>query len=239
MELTEGTLLGGRVIYRQPREGFRTGVEPVLLAASIAAGPGEHVLEAGVGAGPALLCLLARVPGVSGCGVERDEGLAGLARANLAANGMVGDIEAADLLALPRWRLFDHAMANPPWHDARGTPSSVSRREDAKRAEPGLLARWSAALARHVRDIGSITLVVPAASVADAMAGLGDAGCGGLTVLPLWPRAGQEARIVLVRGVKAGRGPCRILSGLVLHEDRGYSAAARAVLWDGAALPWV
>ena len=238
MKLTEGTLLGGRVSYRQPREGFRTGIEPVLLAASIAASPGEHVLEAGAGAGAALLCLLARVPSVSGCGVERDEGLAGLARANLAANGMTGTIEAADLLEMPPWRPFDHAMANPPWHDARGTPSSVTRREAAKRAEPGLLARWSVALARHVRDAGSITLIVPAASVAEAIAGLGQAGCGGLTLLPLWPRTGQEAGLILVRGLKAGRGPCRVLSGFPLHEDRGYSAVARAVLWDGAALPW-
>ena len=239
MELTEGALLGGRLIYRQPVEGFRTGIEPVLLAASVAARPGEHVLEGGTGAGAGLLCLLARVPGLFGCGVERDEGLAGLARANLAANAMSATIAAMDLLDLPPARPFDHAIANPPWHDARSTASGVTRRDTAKRAWPGLLAGWSAALSRQVRDGGSVTLIVSAASAAEALAALGQAGCLGLTLLPLWPRAGQEARLVLVRGIKAGRGACRVLPGLVLHEGDGYSAAVRAILWDGTALPWV
>ena len=61
---TDGHLLGGRVSYAQPREGFRSGIEPVLLAAAIPARPGEHVLEGGSGAGAALLCLAARVPGL-------------------------------------------------------------------------------------------------------------------------------------------------------------------------------
>ncbi|HLB98700.1 MAG TPA: SAM-dependent methyltransferase, partial [Acetobacteraceae bacterium] len=61
MKLTEGHLLGGRVRYAQPREGFRSGIEPVMLAAAVPARTGERVLEAGSGAGAALLCLAARV----------------------------------------------------------------------------------------------------------------------------------------------------------------------------------
>jgi tRNA1Val (adenine37-N6)-methyltransferase len=53
MVTTEGHLLGGRIRYRQPDTGFRSGLEPVLLAASVPARPGEHVLEAGTGAGAA------------------------------------------------------------------------------------------------------------------------------------------------------------------------------------------
>ena len=54
MEVTQGHLLGGRVRYAQPRSGFRSGIEPVLLAAAVPARPGERVLEAGSGAGAAL-----------------------------------------------------------------------------------------------------------------------------------------------------------------------------------------
>ena len=36
-ELTDGTLLGGKVIYRQKSSGYRTGIEPVLLAAFVPA----------------------------------------------------------------------------------------------------------------------------------------------------------------------------------------------------------
>ncbi len=43
---------------------------------------------------------------------------------------------------------------------------------------------------------------------------------------------------MLVRGVKGGRGACRVLPGLTLHEpEGGYTEAATAILRDGAALP--
>ncbi len=92
METTDGYLLGGRVRYAQPKAGFRSGIEPVLLAAAIPARPGEHVLEAGTGAGAGLLCLAARVPGLTGVGIERDPGLTAIAAANGVANGFSGSL---------------------------------------------------------------------------------------------------------------------------------------------------
>ncbi len=239
LELTEGTLLGGRVIYRQPRDGFRTGIEPVLLAASIGAQPGERVLEAGTGAGAGMLCLLARLPDVAAVGIERDGALAALAQANLRANAMkCGTVQAADLLGLKLTAPFDHAMANPPWHGEGGTASPDPRRDAAKRATPALLSEWATALSEAVRPGGSVTLIVPAASTAEALAALADASCGSPAILPLWPRAGQEARLVLLRAVRADRGRCRLMPGLVLHEGDGYSALARRILWDGDPVEW-
>jgi tRNA1(Val) A37 N6-methylase TrmN6 len=239
MELTEGTLLGGRIRYRQPREGYRTGIEPVLLAASVTPRPGERVLEGGTGAGAALLCLAARLPGITGLGVERDTALAALADANLRENGADGmAVTAADLLTLQAGASFDHAIANPPWHDARGTPSSDKMRDAAKRSDPALMDAWAAALARALRHGGSLTLIIPAAATAAALAALARAHCGSPALLPLWPHAGKEARLMLLRAVKDGRGASRILPGLVLHEGDGFSAAARTILWDGGALSW-
>ena len=237
--LTQGTLLGGRVSYRQLRNGYRTGLEPVLLAASLSVRPGMRVLEAGTGAGAGLLCLLARVPGVIAAGVEQDAGLAELARANLAANAHPETvIHAADFLALSGMPPFDHVMANPPWHHPCTTPSPDKRRDAAKRASPQLLTRWTAAMARLARAGGGVTVIVPASGFVEAAAALEAADCGSLAMFPLWPRQGQDARMVLLRGTKAGRGACRVAPGLVLHEGDGFTSAARAVLWEGAALDW-
>ncbi len=239
MSFTDGTLLGGRVRYRQPRAGYRTGIEPVLLAASVSARPGERLLEAGTGAGAALLCLHARLPGVACQGIERDPDLAALARFNLGQNGFTGTaVELGDVLALPATPRFHHAVANPPWHHERATPSPDPMRDAAKRAMPDLLGQWAASLAGALHHAGSLTLIVPASAAARLLAATERAGCGSPALLPLWPRAGRPARLVLVRTIKGGRGGCQLLAGLPLHDDAGYTAAARAVLWDGSALAW-
>ena len=238
MQTRAGTLLGGRVRHAQPVAGHRTGLEPVLLAASIPARAGQVVLEAGTGSGAGLLCLAARVPGVAGVGVERDEGMAGLARANVAANGFAGlEIVAADIAAWRGGARFDHAFANPPWHDAGGTLSPDRLRDAARRAAPGLFASWACRMAAALRPRGTLTFVLGAEHLAAGIGALVAAGCGGIAVFPLWPKAGRPARLVLLRGVRGGRGPARLLAGLVLHEvDGGFTAAAEAVLREGAAL---
>ena len=233
---TEGTLLGGRVRHHQPATGHRTGIEPVLLAASIPACAGQRVLEAGSGAGAALLCLAWRVPGIIGLGLERDPALVVLAQHNAAETPNLAFCTTRLEDFAPQAR-FDHAMANPPWHVPTATASPDLSREAARRGHPGLFAAWASDLAAALRHRGTLTLVIAAGTLAAGVAALTDARCGSLAVLPLWPKPGRPARLLLLRGVKGGRGPSRLLPGLVLHElDGRYTDRAEAILRGGAGL---
>ncbi len=196
------------------------------------------MLEAGTGAGAGLLCLTARVPGVVGIGVERDPALAALARANAAANGFESlSIETGDVLAMTAGPPLDHAMANPPWHPAGGTRSDDSMRDAAKRGRPGLVHEWTAALAARLRPRGTLTLILPARATTEALAALAASRCGTQALLPFWPGVGRDARIVLVQAIRDGRGGCRVLPGLVLHEANGaFTAAAEGILRGGMGL---
>lgn len=235
MAVTEGSLLDGRVRYAQPRAGFRSGVEPVLLAAAVPARSGERVLELGCGAGAALLCLRARVPGVGGLGVDIDPGMIWLARRNVAANGWAAlEFLAADAASVEAMGTFDHACANPPFHPCGGTASADASRDLAKRDRPGLLAGWVAAMAARVRQRGTLTVILTAAELPRAVAALMAAGCPPSGLFPLWPREGQAAKLVLIQGVKAGRGPMRLSPGMKLHlADGSFTAAAHAILREG------
>ena len=237
METTDGTLLGGRVRYAQPARGFRTGIEPVLLAAAVPARPGESVLEGGSGAGAGLLCLAARVDGLSGVGVERDPALAALLRANAAANGFAAVLPVAgDVLALPVRGTFAHSFANPPYHDTAGTPPEAGR-DAAKRAAPGQLAAWAAALGGALRHRGTLSLILPPARLAEALAGCARAGCGSVRLFPLWPRAGEPARLLVLSAVRGGREALAVLPGLVLHRrPGGFTEEAEACLRWGVGL---
>lgn len=236
---SSGYLLNGRVRYAQPRHGFRSGIEPVLLAAAVPARPGERVLEGGSGAGALLLCLAARVPGVRGLGLERDLALAALAARNADANGMTElAFSVTDLPALPDGPgIFDHACANPPYHSAAGTASPLISRESAKRGYPGLLGAWAGALASPLRHGGTLTFILPVAALVEALAAMAGAGCPANALLPLWPKHERPAKLMLLQGAKGGRAPLRLLPGLVLHTDAGaFTPEADAILRDGAAL---
>lgn len=237
--VTQDHLLNGRVSYAQPAEGFRAGIEPILLAAAVPARPGEHVLEGGSGAGAALLCLAARVPDLRGLGVERDAGLVSLATRNAAANGATGlAFLAADVTAMSGIGRFDHALANPPYHPAHGTVSPSAARMQAKRGQPGLLSAWARALGAPLRHHGTLTFILVAGSLPECFVAMAEAGCPASAVLPLWPKQCRPAKLVLAQGVKGGRAAPRLLRGLVLHEaDGGFTPAAEAILRGGAPLP--
>ena len=208
---TLGHLLGGRVHYAQPRSGFRSGIEPVLLAAAIPARPGSCVLEGGSGAGAALLCLAARVANVQGLGVEQDPALVALARQNATANGWSSlRFIFADIASLTAREAFDHACANPPYHSAVGTASPDASRRTAKRAATGLLTAWATALARPLRARGTLTFILPAALLPEAVAAFLAAGCPPTAMLPLWAKPRRPAKLLLLRGVKGAgsRSPC-------------------------------
>lgn len=242
---THGTLLGGRVSYRQFRDGYRTGIEPVLLAAAVPARDGERVVEAGCGAGAGLLCLSSRVAGVHGTGIEQDPGTALLARQNLDENALPHwpvltapvESDAARALGSDEGR-FDHAIANPPWHRQAASASSLPRRDLARRAPTGALVSWTRALARLLRPGGTLTLILPAALHAEATGCMTGCGLGTIRLLPLWPMPQRPARIVLIQGVVGGQGDGSVLPGLVLHRPGGgFTPEAEAILRLGGDLP--
>jgi tRNA1(Val) A37 N6-methylase TrmN6 len=237
--LTVGTLLGGRVRYEQPADGYRTGLEPVLLAAAVPARSGESVLEAGCGAGAGLLCLAARVAGISGLGLERDDAMTALAARNFAANRLPAlRAETADVAAWRGPALFDHAFANPPWFAPADTVSPVAARRAAKSAHDGLLSAWVCSLARALRPRGTLSLILPVSVLPEAMAAFTAAKCGDLTLLPFWPREGIPARMLVLQGKRLGRGATRLMPGLALHDATGFTPQADLILRCGpASLP--
>ncbi|HEX2943589.1 MAG TPA: methyltransferase [Rhodopila sp.] len=238
MVVTEGTLLGGRVRYAQPASGFRSGLEPVLLAACIPARPGERVLEAGTGAGAAALCLSARVDGVQVTAVEIDPDMATLASANAVANGFHGiEVLCGPIQTVPLPGGFDHALANPPYHAPDGSKSPVAAREMAKRGSDSATSEWIGRLSEALRYRGTLSLVVPAAMIPACLAEMSAARCPCSVVFPLWPKVGRAAKLVLLRGIKDSRAPLRLMAGLVLHtQDGSFTEPAQAILQSPTAL---
>ena len=156
-ELTDDAFLGGALNVHQPARGHRSGLDAVLLAASVAADAGETVLDLGCGAGVAGLCVLARVPGIEALFLDRDDAMLALAQRNIERNGFGGrartlafDLDASGGVAaagIPQGSV-DRVIANPPFFEegaTRVTPDAAKRSAHvAGLSRAQSLARWAA-----------------------------------------------------------------------------------------------
>jgi len=229
--------LDGRVTIRQPTDGFRSGLDAVMLAAAVPAGEGGDALELGAGAGAASLCLAARVSAYTVMGVEIDPALVDLANSNAETNRMDARAHfvAADALHLPQdlKREFAHVFSNPPFHGDEGLAPPDEGRRRALRDE-GKLSAWLAAGVRRTVSGGTFTAILRADRLAEALATLPEKG---LKIFPLWPKAGEPAKRVVLQLRKGSGAPLALASGLVLHgADGRFTPEADAVLRDGASL---
>lgn len=241
---TEDRLLDGRVRLLQPARGYRAGLDAALLAAACDAGPGQRVIEAGCGAGGALLAAAVRRPEASFTGVERDETARVLAQQNVALNGLEGRVEIlAGDVNVPFAKLglapFDAVIANPPFFDDPAALRAPSPEKTSAWMAEGGLAAWTPFLTKAVREGGTITVIHRADRLADLL-DLLSAKAGSFQIRPVHPHVDEPAKRVLVRAVKTGKAPLKLLPPLVLHERGGakHTAEAEAVLRGEAALAW-
>ena len=237
--------MGGLVQLAQPLNGYRAGVDPVLLAASVPAKAGETVLELGCGGGVASLCLGRRVAGLSLTGIELQADYADLARENAARNGIVFTVYAADLNALPakvKAQRFDHVIANPPYYDrARSVPSANQQREMGLGGDTPL-RKWVSVASKRLAPKGQLHFVQRADRLPELISAI-HTSLGSIELQPLYARTGRDAHLVLVRAKKEGRADFRLHAPIVMHQgaehggnDKNYNEIIEAVLRHGAEL---
>lgn len=246
-ELSQDGFLGGALRLWQPRHGYRAGVDPVFLAASVPATAGQSVLELGCGAGAAILCLGHRVAGLRLVGVELQDSYARLAARNAQSNGMALDVVQADLTALPpelRQQQFDHVIANPPYF----RPGAHTQATDAGRrtalGEDTPLVEWIATAARRLAPRGWLHMIQRTDRLPDMLSACAGR-LGSVEVLPLAARQGRAPDLVILRARKGGRAAFRLHAPMILHvgdshdDDRdSYTPQVGHILRGGGALDW-
>ncbi|RED53698.1 tRNA1(Val) (adenine(37)-N6)-methyltransferase [Aestuariispira insulae] len=244
MAVTDDAFLGDRLTIRQPKEGYRAAMDPVLLAAAAPLLTKGRVLDVGSGVGTAGFCYLTRVAGPELVSLEIDPLLVDLARHNADTNNLAeratllqGDLLNSRSAALTS-NGFDLVLTNPPYlraGHADRPPNAIKDRANVEGAAD--LKKWIAFCLRMLRQKGTLVMIHRADRVDEILCHL-QGKVGDLAIIPLWPRQGRDAKRVIIRGRKAIKGPTRLSAGLVLHPDDGqrYSSEAIAILRDGGAL---
>jgi tRNA1Val (adenine37-N6)-methyltransferase len=223
--LSRDAFLDGRLHLHQPVRGYRAATDPVFLAAFVPARPGERVLDLGCGAGAAGLCLARRVAGLDLHGIEAQPDYAELARRNAAENRLAMTVHDGDLRTQSpalRALVFDHVLANPPFHAAAAaTGAADPGRDRANREGEAGLGDWIAAGLRRLRPGGRLVLIHRTERLAEMLGALLPA-AGAIEILPLAARAGRPAGRVLLRARKSSRAPLTLYWPLTVHQGSSH-----------------
>jgi tRNA1(Val) A37 N6-methylase TrmN6 len=249
-DVTDDAFLGGALNILQLRNGYRAGLDAVMLAAAVPAEASRplRLLDVGAGVGTAGLCLAHRAPFAEVVLLEKEPQLAALAAENIARNDLATRVRVVTGIVgggATDWRAlglleesFGHVIANPPYHDTdAGTLPPDALKAGAHAMPDGELEAWARFMARMTAPGGEATIIHKADALARVLA-VFEPRFGALKVLPLHPRQGAPAHRVLVQGVKGSRAPLQILPGFVLHDEgNAFTPAAQEILRAAGPLP--
>lgn len=242
--VTEDSLLDGRLVLLQPKEGFRASIDPILLAATVPVKSGDRVLDVGTGSGAAALALLAREPDVWVTGLDIQEKLIALANRSASRNGMkervtfvVGDLVFEQ--TRNQLGLFDHVMSNPPFFE-RGSgqlPKNKARALATVESSADLVL-WIEFMVDALRDNGTITLI-HRAERENELTNLLRHQCGDIAVMDLTSKEDDGTqKLIIIQAVKGAGANDISRRELVLHEaNDDFTDEALAILRDAQYAP--
>lgn len=222
-------LFDGSVSLRQPARGHRVGADAVLLAAAAPKIAGGLIVDVGAGVGAVGLALALWNPQANVALLEKNPAAAALARENIPLNGLADRVRVveADLFdpgarkAANLSEAADLVVTNPPYL----APGAARASPDPDRAmahvlDEGGVEKWLRAALSLLRPGGVLVAIHRADALAELLAATSGR-LGELRLVPIFPREGEKAMRVILRGRKGSKGPLALMPGFVLHEADG------------------
>lgn len=244
-DFTVDTLMRGRVTLLQPQRGFRSSLDPVLLAAFLRPPFGRFV-DIGCGTGALSFLLAAADDDTTGIGVEIQPRLASLAAAGLALNAFAArvevlhaDVRAAAGQAPLSHGAFDLVATNPPYRVvAAGLPSPHPERAQANHEVSLTLEQWLDTAAALVKPSGRVAVVYPAERMSDLLSGLQSRDLWPARFRLVQPRVDKPPSRILIEARRDFHRPPAEEAPLVLHDAAGgYTQEVKSMLGEESSLP--
>lgn len=224
----------------QKLDGTAYAVDAILLGRFAELPAQGRVADLGCGDGILPLLVKARRPKLAIVGYELQAELVGLARRNLALNGLADvAIEAADVRELPALVLpesFDVVLANPPYYPlGSGAVPERAARALARHEIAGTLADFVASAAWLLPYGGRLDLVLPAARFYEVDKLLPAHVFAIRRLRFVRPRPGENAHLVLLEAERFYNGPRQGLPDLTVRDERGGFTPEMTAIYEGRA----
>lgn len=225
--LTSELFFNGRVKIVQDSRGYRFSIDAVLLAGHVQARAGERLVDLGTGCGVIPLILAFRHPEIRIYGVELQSDLAAIAARNVAENRMEDRITilCRDMKSLDPAALsgpVDTVVANPPYRESHSGRLNPNRQRALARHELAVtLAGVIQAAQNILKDKGKLVMIYAAERMDDLMVQMKALEIEPRLIRAVYSRPEEDAKRIIVEGIKSGRQHIRIAPPLVIHDETG------------------
>ena len=225
--VTQDSFFDGRLRLKQHRHGYRYSIDAVILAGAVHPKPGETVVDLGTGCGIIPLILAFRRPGVRIWGVELQAALFALAEENVRENDMASRVKVvcADMRDIRPERVggpVDMVVSNPPYRRGRSGRVNPDRQRALARHEIAItLPEVVRAAGKLLKTGGRFTVIYAAGRIAELLSHMRAERIEPKRLRNIHSSDGQDARLVLVEGVRDG-GPGMVVSpSLIVFDGDG------------------
>ena len=218
------TFFDGRLQIIQKKKGYRFSVDAILLSRFVRIRKDEKVIDLGTGCGILPLLLSQTTQARSFVGVEIQDTLAEIAGRNVLLNGL------SDRIAILRRDLrklkdvyspgtFHVALSNPPYRKCQtGRLNPFVEKAVARHEIMGTVQELLSAAAYLLPAKGRLYLIYPASRAVDLLVGLREQSLEPKRVQFVYPRAGEEAKFILVESVKSTGVELKVMPPLLIDS---------------------
>ena len=242
-EITKDSFLGGGIEIWQPKKGYRAGIDPILLAASVNVSAGQKVLDLGCGVGTASFAIGYRVKNVELYGIEIQKVFADLADLNSKENGIEFQVECTNISKLSSnitSKNFDHVIANPPYFDRKSSVRGINLTKEKSFGDTRPISEWLKVAAKRAKPKGFVHFIVRSDRLMEIFTNMPNS-LGSLVITPIISRKNQNAKLTILHAKKNGRAGFIISSPIILHplksdSRKKYVPKVDKVLRNGASL---
>ena len=211
----------------QKKQGFRFGMDSVLLAHFSAIREKDTVVDFGTGSGVLPLLLIGRNKGARFTGIEIQEESVEMAQRTMAMNQLEDRVRILQGDAGEAERYFDSCsvdriVCNPPYgQPGHSLRSPFSNRAIARSQQQETLRRFFTAGFRILRGRGTFCLVYPAPQMLYVMELLQACHLEPKRFQMVYPSVNRPANLALIEAVKDAKPTLHPMRPLIIYEQNG------------------
>jgi tRNA1Val (adenine37-N6)-methyltransferase len=237
--VTQDSFFNGRLRLKQPRGGYRYSIDAVILAGAVHPKAGETVVDLGTGCGIIPLILAFRRPGIRIWGVELQAALAAVAEENVRENDMTSRVTVlcADMRDIPPERVgapVDRVVANPPYRRGRSGRVNPDMQRALARHEIAItLPEVARAAGKLLKTGGRFSMICAADRTAELLSHMRAERIEPKRLRSVHSMDGQDARLVLVEGIRDGGPGMAVSPPLIVYDREGHYTEEVQAMFHG------